>query len=110
MKLVAQNTDFRASRASATVKNRIKMCGSPAVPNISASPSEIAETGSLTSAPGRMIALCFGDTSTALANSASTLKPNANSTMKAMKLAPPSSSAALMICTQVVASMPPNMT
>ena len=80
------------------------------MPNISARPSEIADTGSFTSVPGFMIAACFGETSTAFSNSASTLKPNAYNTLKAMKLAPPSSRTALMICTQVVASMPPNVT
>ena len=41
MKVVAQNTDLRASLALRTVKKRIRMCGRPAVPNISAMPSEI---------------------------------------------------------------------
>jgi len=45
--VVAQNTDLRASLASGTVKKRIRMCGRPAVPNISAMPKEIAEIGSL---------------------------------------------------------------
>ena len=49
-------------------------------------------------------------TSTAFANIASGLKPKCQSTMKAMKLAPASSRQALMICTQVVAVMPPNST
>ena len=49
-------------------------------------------------------------TSTAFANIASGLKPKFHSTMKAMKLAPASSRQALMICTQVVAVMPPNST
>ena len=49
-------------------------------------------------------------TSTALANIASGLKPKLHSTMKAMKVAPASSRQALMICTQVVAVMPPNST
>ena len=48
--------------------------------------------------------------STALANIASGLKPKFHITMKAMKLAPPSSMTALMICTQVVAVMPPKST
>jgi hypothetical protein len=45
-----------------------------------------------------------------LANRASGLKPNCASTMKAMKVTPESSRQALMICTQVVAVMPPNST
>jgi hypothetical protein len=52
------------------------MCGSPAVPNISAKPSEIAEIGSVTRPPGFMIASPLGWTSTALWNRASGLKPN----------------------------------
>jgi hypothetical protein len=47
---------------------------------------------------------------TALANIASGLKPKCHSTISAMKVAPPSSMMALMICTQVVAVMPPNST
>ena len=37
-------------------------------------------------------------------------KPNFRSTMKAMNEAPPSSRQALMICTHVVATMPPKAT
>ncbi len=96
--------------ALGTVKKRIRICGRPAVPNISAMPKEMAEIGSLMKPPGAMIASFFACTSTALANSASGLKLNLSSTMKAMKLAPPSSMMALMICTQVVAVMPPNST
>ena len=86
------------------------MWGSPAVPNISAKPSDRVPTESDTNAPGAMMAACFGCTSTALANSASGLQPNWASTAAAMKLAPPSSITALMICTQVVANMPPKVT
>ena len=49
-------------------------------------------------------------TSIAFANNASGLKPYCASTMKAMKLTPAKSKQALMICTQVVAVMPPNNT
>ena len=48
--------------------------------------------------------------STALANIASGLKPKFHNTAPAMKVAPASSRQALMICTQVVAVMPPNST
>ena len=123
--MVAQNTDLRACLASGTVKKRIRMCGSPAVPNISAMPNEIAEIGSFTKPPGPMmawpiLAASSGGlpalaampalTSTALANSASGLKPNWLITAIAMNVTPDSSSTALMICTQVVAVMPPNST
>ena len=59
--------------------------------------------------PGPMIAL-VPFTSTARANSASGEKPTWASTISAMKVAPPSSSTALTICTQVVAIIPPNRT
>ncbi len=110
MKPVATNTDLRAALASATVKKRMRICGSPAVPKISANPREIAEIGLETSVPGAMMARCFGWTSTALAKSASGLKPNLHNTARAMKVAPDSKRTALMICTHVVASMPPKVT
>ena len=86
------------------------MCGSPAVPNISAKPRENAEIGSLTRPPGLMIASPFGCTLMASENSVLTSKLTCLSTMIAMNEAPESNSTALMICTQVVASMPPNST
>ena len=49
-------------------------------------------------------------TSTAAANSFSKLKPYCHITISAMKVTPNSSRQALMICTQVVAVMPPNST
>jgi hypothetical protein len=72
-----------------TVKKRIRMCGSPAVPNISAMPKLIAEIGSLMKPPGPMIEKPWAALggrfaggrrdavliSTALANIASVLKP-----------------------------------
>lgn len=129
--MVAHSTDLRASLALGTVKKRIRMCGKPAVPNMSAMPKLIADIGSLMKPPGPMIekpsaAASAGGlpaavamavfTSTAFANIASGLKPKFHSTMKAMKamkamkVAPASSRQALMICTQVVAVMPPNST
>ena len=80
------------------------------MPNISAMPSEIAEIGSETSPPGAMMASPLGWVLTASANIASGLKPNRQSTMSDMKVAPASSRHALMICTQVVAFMPPKAT
>src|SRR5258707_12933083 len=56
MNPVATSTEVRASRALRTVKKRMSMCGSPAVPKIRASPSDIADIGSLTRPPGAMIA------------------------------------------------------
>ncbi|MNP70095.1 hypothetical protein D3C76_1662820 [compost metagenome] len=96
--------------ASLTVKKRIRICGRPAVPNIMPSPKEIASTGLDSKPPGAMIALPLACTAVAPANMASVLKPKCLSTMNAMKLVPNSSITALMICTQVVASMPPKVT
>ncbi len=122
---MAHITEVRAALALGTVKKRIRMCGSPAVPNISAMPKLMAEIGSLTKLPGPMIdcPICAATSAvlpsfsarsvlmfTAPANIASGLKPKCSSTMKAMKVAPPSSRQALMICTQVVAVMPPKST
>ena len=80
------------------------------MPNFNANPSEIAEIGSLTRPPGAMMAACLGWISTAARNIASVENPKVPSTMNAMKVAPPSRRPALMICTQVVATMPPNAT
>ena len=57
-----------------------------------------------------MIASPFGCTDMASVNRLLKLNPTCFITIKAIKLAPNSSSTALMICTQVVASMPPNRT
>ena len=110
MKVVAQNTDLRASLALPTVKKRIRMWGRPAVPNISAMPSEKALIGLATAEPGVRILSCLGWTSTALAISALKSKPNCASTSSAISVEPNSRSPALMICTQVVAIMPPKVT
>lgn len=89
--MVAHITDFRASLASGTVKKRMRICGRPAVPNISAMPKEMAEIGSVMNLPGPMIdcpaaaassgvvpgvwaAIC-AFTSTAAAKNRSRLKP-----------------------------------
>ena len=86
------------------------MCGNPAVPNIKARPSDIDDSGFDIRLPGAMMASFFGCSWTALANIASGLKPNSYKTAPAMNVAPNSSRMALMICTQVVAFMPPNVT
>ena len=92
------------------MKKRIKICGSPAVPNIRAKPSEIADSGLEIKLPGSMIAVFLGCTCVASANKASGLKPNLYNTAPAINEAPINSSTALMICTQVVAFMPPKVT
>ena len=45
--------------ALGTVKNLIKICGKPAVPNIKARPSETAEIGSEIKPPGDKIVIPF---------------------------------------------------
>ena len=59
MNPVAYATDFLACMALGTVKNLIKICGSPAVPNIKARPKETAEIGSETKPPGDKIVIPF---------------------------------------------------
>src|SRR5580693_8282428 len=76
MKLVATRTEFRACRALGTVKKRMRICGSPAVPQISAIPSETADHGSLMKPPGARIATCFGCKTTAVRMRLFKLKPN----------------------------------
>ena len=44
---IAHTTERRACWAVGTVKNRIRMCGSPAVPNTSAMPRLIWSIGAL---------------------------------------------------------------
>ncbi len=66
--------------------------------------------GSLTRVPGPMMATPLGWCSTAWWNISSGEKPKVDRAAKAMKVAPDSSSTALMICTQVVAVMPPKIT
>ena len=55
MKPVATTTDLRASFASFTVKKRIRICGRPAVPNMSAKPRDKASIGFAASLPGPII-------------------------------------------------------
>ena len=118
MKPVATTTDLRASFASFTVKKRIKMCGKPAVPNINARPSEIASIGLEANLPGpimfaasaKLKSCTLENTWIDCSNMLVKLKPTPFITMKAMKVAPESNITALMICTQVVANIPPNIT
>ncbi|MNG17137.1 hypothetical protein D3C84_1011010 [compost metagenome] len=70
----------------------------------------MAEIGSFTRPPGLMMASPFGWTLMASLNRVAKSKLTCLSTISAMKDAPESNSTALMICTQVVASMPPKST
>ena len=83
------------------------------MPNISVRPSEIASIGLGVLPIGAidfMMASWLGWMRTASANMAPGLKLKCTSTSSAISVAPPRSSAALMICTQVVAFMPPKVT
>ena len=84
------------------------MCGSPAVPNMSAMPREIASSGLLTSLPGTSTPAPY--CRAASAKSAAGLRPKRSSTSSASRSAPVMSSPAFTICTQVVAIIPPNST
>ena len=111
MKNIAQTTEPRAARAFGTVKKRIRMCGSPAVPSTSARPSETVSIGEDRNVPGPSenvdSAVVFASASL---NSAIGLKPTVSSTNSDITKMPIISSTALMICTHVVASMPPKIT
>ena len=84
------------------------MCGNPAVPNMRASPSEMASSGFATSLPGANTPSPYR--SAAAANSRAGFISKRASTRTASIAAPPSSSTAFTIWTQVVASIPPNST
>ena len=110
IQLAATNTDLRAALASGTVKKRINTCGKPAVPNNRPKPNEIDSMGLLTNLPGDKIDSCLLWAATADLNKFSKLKPTWFITIRAMKVAPDINKIALIICTQVVASIPPNNT
>ena len=86
------------------------MCGSPARPNTAPSESDNVEIGSESSVPGPMILIPALCAATAFAASVSKLKPNCPNASIPSTVPPNSSRTALMICTQVVAIMPPNAT
>ncbi len=107
MSPTAHTTDKRAALASGTVKKRIRMCGSPAVPSTSASPSDTVSIGLERNSPGARYA------SGSSAFDAASLKrsgPTLTSTKIDSTIVALMSSTAFTICTHVVASMPPKMT
>ena len=127
---IAHTTDLRACCAVGTVKNRIRMCGRPAVPKTSAMPSEIWSIGALKYSPGSRkrwpssaavivlagspisvatLACTFGSATTSCRNPGSE-KPYGDHTRITSTSDAITSRMALMICTQVVATMPPNST
>ena len=108
---IAHTTDPRAARAFGTVKKRIRMCGRPAVPSTSARPSEIVSIGELRNVPGPSENVVSGPVlDSARLNSSIGLKPTLPSTKTDITTMPIISRTALMICTHVVASMPPKTT
>ena len=108
---IAHTTEPRAALAFGTVKNRIRMCGRPAVPSTSARPSDTVSIGDARNVPGPSENV---DSAVLLAsaslNSSIGLKPTRSSTNSDITMMPVISSTALMICTHVVASMPPKIT
>src|SRR5574338_507786 len=76
MQPLATKTLLRASLALGTVKKRIMMWGSPAVPNTRPRDRDTAVTGSAIREPGPMILRPSLWTATALAAMVSRLKPN----------------------------------
>jgi hypothetical protein len=106
---IAQTTEERAALAFGTVKNRIRMCGRPAVPSTSARPSETVSIGEARNVPGaseNVLPPC----SSARLNSSIGFAPTLPSTKIDITTMPAISSTALMICTHVVATMPPKTT
>ena len=101
---------MRASLALVTVKKRMRMWGRPAVPNMSPMPSEMALIGSLSSGPGARSAQPFLWAAVAFSTSVEYEKPNRLMARIITVVPPKSSRQALMICTQVVATMPPKIT
>ncbi|MNP57159.1 hypothetical protein D3C76_1519600 [compost metagenome] len=94
------------------------MCGKPAVPNINAKPRDKASIGFAASLPGPIIfaasvkltSCTLLNTSIDWVNMLLKLKPTPFMTMNAMKVAPLSNITALIICTHVVANIPPKIT
>ncbi|MCY1185694.1 hypothetical protein D9M73_264980 [compost metagenome] len=110
MNPVANSTERRASLALGTVKKRMRMCGRPAMPNTRPRDSETALIGSASRVPGPMILTPLACTATARWASSSKLKPNSLMAISTSAVPPASSRTALVICTQVVAIMPPKIT
>ena len=100
-------TDERAAFAFGTVKKRIRMCGRPAVPSTSPMPSDTVSSGSVKRRPGWRYAAPSGDSERASRNRSSGFHPSSPSTQTVITVAAAISRTALMIWTQLVASMPP---
>ena len=127
---MAMITDFLAACGVGTVKKRIRMCGIPAVPSTRAMPSEIWSSGFFRYSPGSRkrwpASMPFRITPslstiletwswisgllTIVSKKAIGLKPALAITRTESSRAPDMSRPALMICTQVVATMPPKTT
>ncbi len=110
IRLIVHTTDVRAALAFGTVKKRISTCGRPAVPMKIVRPVEITSSGVLRKTPLPRIALPSSCSAAALSRISDGLKLNFASTAIATTVPAVISMIALMIWTQVVASMPPNAT
>ena len=92
------------------MKNRIKMCGRPAVPMKIVKPVEMISSGDVRYVPGPRIERPSSWLFAAVSSSCDGLKLNFASTATATTTPATISITALMICTHVVASMPPKTT
>ncbi len=93
------------------MKKRMRMCGRPAVPSTRAIPSETVSIGLDRNVPGPSENVLSGVVfRSARLNSSTGLKPTFPSTNSDMIVMPTISRQALMICTQVVATIPPKIT
>ena len=107
MKPIVHTTDWRAALPSGTVKNRIRMCGRPAVPKKIVRPVEITSAGVVRNRPGPRNFAPSPDSVAALSSSWDGLKLNFASTQTEITTPAIISIAALTIWIHVVASMPP---
>ena len=107
---MAQPTEPRAAFPVGTVKKRMRMWGRPAVPSAKAMPIEMASSGFVNSPPGARYLAGLSALAWAVLKIWIGSQPNLPSTNSASVSTAPMSSTALMICTQVVASMPPSST
>jgi hypothetical protein len=111
---MVQVTLRRASRAFGTVYSRMRTCGRPAVPSISASDSEMRSSLETVftpySRPGLSTAVPDRLDAAAWCSKAGRLNPARDSNQMVVTTVPAARIVALTICTQVVPFMPPTST
>ena len=107
MKPIVHTTDLRAALPSGTVKKRIRMCGSPAVPKKIVRPVEITRAGVVRYRPGPRNFLPSPDSAAALSSSSRRAEVELRHHRDRDDDAGDHQHAALTIWIHVVASMPP---